>query len=139
MAVQNLKRDDLIYPELSFKLIGYAFEVFNELGYGHHEKNYQRAYSILLKQNNHAFQEQKYYDLKFKGEIIGKAFLDFEIDDKVVVELKKDALFSGKHINQTMEYLRLSNKKLAILINFTSKGVKSKRLINFDAVKQDAN
>ncbi|MFI5219358.1 MAG: GxxExxY protein [Bacteroidia bacterium] len=139
MSATILKRDDLVYPELSFKLVGYAFEVFNELGYGHHEKHYQKAFAILLKQNNHIFEEQKYYNLKFKGEIIGKSFLDFEIEDKVVVELKKDALFSNKRIEQVLEYLKESEKKLAILISFSSQGVKSKRLINFDAIKNDSD
>jgi GxxExxY protein len=137
MTSSSLKRDDLVYPELSYKLVGYAYEVFNELGYGHHEKNYQKAYAIQLKQNNHTFTEQTYYPLKFKGEIIGKAYLDFEIDEKVIVELKKDALFSKRNIEQVMEYLRLSNKKLAILINFTPQGVKTKRLINFEVTNSD--
>jgi GxxExxY protein len=127
-------RKDLVYPELSYRLIGYAFEVFNELGYGHHEKYYQRAYSVLLKKNNHIFEEQKYYQLKFQGEVIGKSFLDFEVDDRIIIELKKDALFSNKRIEQVLEYLKQSGKKLALLISFSSTGVRSKRLINFDAI-----
>ena len=128
----KLRRDDLIHPELSYKLIGYAFEVYNELGYGHYEKYYQRAYSILLRQNGHAFTEQKYYNLKFKGKLIGRGFLDFEIDNKVIVELKKDALFSHRRIEQVLEYLKESKLRLALLISFTSAGIRSKRLINFD-------
>ena len=138
MSTPKLNRDDLVYPELSYKLVGYAFEVFNDLGYGHHEKHYQRAYSILLKQNNHIFEEQKYYNLKFKGEIIGKSFLDFEVEQKIIIELKKDALFSGKHIEQVMEYLKESGLKLAILINFSSQGVRTKRLINFEVINKDS-
>ena len=45
----KLKRNDLIYPELSYKIIGCAFEIYNELGFGHAEKYYQKAMAIALK------------------------------------------------------------------------------------------
>ncbi|MFQ6049535.1 MAG: GxxExxY protein [Candidatus Paceibacterales bacterium] len=38
-----LKRKDLIYPELSYQIIGILFEVYNQLGPGHHEKHYHKA------------------------------------------------------------------------------------------------
>ncbi|MBI4648942.1 MAG: hypothetical protein HY738_20725 [Bacteroidia bacterium] len=50
-----LRRDDLVYPELSYQLIGYAYEVFDELGPGHSEKTYQKAYAIMLRKNNHKY------------------------------------------------------------------------------------
>ena len=50
--------DDLVYPELSFKIVGCAFEVYNELGYGHLEKYYQKALSVALKNKNLSFKEQ---------------------------------------------------------------------------------
>ena len=42
----ELKRKDLIYPELSYKIVGCAYEVFNEIGGGHKEKTYQNAMKI---------------------------------------------------------------------------------------------
>src|SRR5262245_44255144 len=95
-----LRRDDLIYPELSYQLIGCAFEVYNELGFGHHEKYYQRSYAISLSAKFLKFKEQVYSPLKFKGHIVGKFFLDFLVEDKVIVELKKDNKYSKQHIDQ---------------------------------------
>ncbi|TAL63316.1 MAG: GxxExxY protein [Bacteroidetes bacterium] len=127
-----VRRDDLVYPELSYKLVGYAYEVFDELGPGHSEKTYQRAYAVMLRRNDHQFGEQVYYPVRFKDEIISKGFLDFKVDEKVIVELKKDDRFSKTHIDQVLDYIKRSNLKLALLINFTKEGVKFKRIVNIN-------
>jgi GxxExxY protein len=131
----TLKRQDLIYPELSYKIIGCAFDVYNSLGSGHHEKYYQRALSEAFSNKKLSFHQQVHFPLSYKGKIIGRNFLDFLVENKIVVEIKKSERFSRTHINQVMEYLKLSNLKLAILINFGSQGVIFKRIIN---IKKDS-
>ena len=125
-----VKRTDLVYPELSYEIVGCAYEVWDELGSGHLEKIYQRSLAIVFRNKKMKFQEQVYYSLKFRNEIVGKGFLDFLVGEKIIVELKKDGIFSKSHIEQVLNYLKLSNLKLAILINFTKEGVKFKRIIN---------
>ena len=129
MTISMLKRTDLVYPELSFIIVGCAYEVFNELGPGHTEKIYQRAVFVEKKIT---FKEQEYYPLKFKEKVIGRSFLDFSVDNKIIVELKKDETFTKTHIDQVVNYLKLSNYKLDLLINFTPQGVKFKRLVNIN-------
>src|SRR5438034_9919962 len=97
---KNVRRDDLIYPELSYKIIGCAYEVFNELGFGHHEKFYQKALAISFRKNNIEFTEQAYTPLKFHDELLGKLFLDFVVEKTIVVELKKANFYSKKNIDQ---------------------------------------
>ena len=53
-----IQKQDLIYPELSYKLVGLAYNVFNELGHGHLEKIYQKAYAKELKEASIIFKEQ---------------------------------------------------------------------------------
>ena len=65
------------------------FEVYNQLGSGYHEKYYQKAVALQLKENKVSFKEQVYTPLIFKEEIIGKNFLDFLIEDKIILEIKK--------------------------------------------------
>lgn len=125
-----LRRNDLVYPELSYEIIGCAYEVFDELGPGHAEKVYQKAFAIALYRKNIRYKEQVYYALKFKGEIVGKGFLDFEVDNKIIVELKKDGFFSKTHLEQVLDYLKKSGLKLGLLINFTKEGIKYKRIVN---------
>lgn len=132
MTISTVKRTDLVYPELSFIIVGCAYEVFNELGPGHTEKIYQRALAAVFEEKKITFKEQEYYPLKFKDKVIGRGFLDFAVDNKVIVELKKDETFTKTHIDQVVNYLKLSNYKLAILINFTPQGVKFKRLVNIN-------
>lgn len=127
-----LRRDDLVYPELSYEIVGCAYEVFDELGPGHSEKTYQKALAVTLKKKGIKYSEQVYYSIKFKEEIVGKGFLDFAVDSKIIVELKKDGYFSKTHIEQVLNYLKISNLKLAILINFTNEGVKFKRIVNIN-------
>lgn len=86
---QKVLKQDLLFPELSYLLVGIAFDVFNELGAGHMEKFYQKAYSIALVTKGISFKEQFYSPLFFQGQIIGRQFLDFLIDDKIVIEIKK--------------------------------------------------
>jgi GxxExxY protein len=124
------KTEGLIYPELSYAIIGCAFEVYNELGYGHAEKHYQKAMAVALKSKSIEFVEQYHLPLKFKGEFIRKGFCDFLVKDTVIIELKKNNRFAKAHIDQVNQYLKMGEKKLAILINFTPTTVIFKRMVN---------
>jgi len=68
----------------------------------------------------------------YDNKLIGKRILDFLVEEKIVVEIKKGNRFSKPHIDQVLEYLKINNLKLAILINFGSEGVMFKRIINFN-------
>lgn len=129
----KVRRQDLIYPELSYQIVGCAFQVQNEIGGGHHEKYYQRALSESFRNAGILFQQQVYYPLQYQNKTVGKNFLDFLVDGKVVVEIKKGEKFSKRHIDQVLEYLKTSGLKLAILINFGSHEVAFRRIVNFDS------
>ena len=120
----------MIYPELSYKLMGAVFEVFNELGYGYQEKYYQRAIAKTLKQLGILFKEQVPYEISYKGATIGRYFFDFLIENKIVLEIKKETNFRKHNIEQMIGYLRKCGLKLGILVNFTKDGAKFKRILN---------
>lgn len=122
--------DDLIYPELSFKIIGCAFEVYNEIGFGHAEKVYQKALAVSFRKHTLNFKEQVHFPIKFQGETVGRGYCDFVVQEQIIIELKKDDRFSKGNIDQVNQYLKSSHLKLAILINYTSKGAIFKRLVN---------
>ena len=130
MERKKLKRTDLIYPDLCYYLVGILFEVYNEIGSGYHEKYYQRAIGEVFKKCRIPFREQVLVPLKFRGSKIGKYFLDFVVDDKIVLEVKRGEGFARANINQIYCYLKAVNLKLGILINFTNKGLKFKRIVN---------
>ncbi len=126
----RLKRGDLIYPELSYKIVGCAFDVFRQIGSGHLEKHYQRALKIAFDKNELVSREQVYHEIEFEDQLIGKVYLDFVVDEKVVVEIKKSNKFSEANINQVFNYLKTSGLKLGLIINFGREEVKVKRIIN---------
>lgn len=125
-----IKKADLLYPELSFAINGALFEVFKELGGEHLEKYYQKAVAVALKNKNIKFTEQYYTPLTFKGEKIGKYYLDFLIEDKIVLELKRGLFIPANIMQQTKKYLATLNLKLALIACFTNKGVIIKRVLN---------
>jgi GxxExxY protein len=120
----------VVYPELSYQIIGILFEVWNEIGYSHKEKYIERAVAQSLIKNKILFKEQLKVDLNFNGNKIGVYFLDFLIDNKIILELKKKDFFSKNDINQVYNYLKLTGLKLGIIAHLTSKGVRFKRILN---------
>ena len=121
---------ELIYPELSFNIIGIVFKIFNQLGYGYQEKHYQRALASELKKESIDFSREKEVEIKYNGELIGKYYLDFIVDKKIILELKVLPTFKSSNLRQTLEYLNATKLKLAILIYFTPEGVKYRRVVN---------
>lgn len=120
----------LVYPELSYRLVGILFQIDNEIGYGHREKLYQSAISIKLGQNKILFKEQLHSEIKIGDKAIKKYFLDFLIDNKIVLEIKSGDRFNKENVAQVYDYLRANNLKLGILANFTRNGLKFKRIIH---------
>lgn len=126
----TLQRSDLIYPDLSYQIVGVLFTVFNALGYGYREKYYQRAIREELIKLGVPFQEQVSLPVIFGGQTIGRQVFDFLIDKKVVLEIKRGNFFSKTDIVQTTGYLKTAKLKLGILGRFSSRGLKFKRIVN---------
>lgn len=126
----KIYKKDLLYPELSFRINGILFQISRDIGGGHKENYYQKAVKIGLQKKGIKFKEQFYVPLKFEGEIVGKYYLDFLIEDKIVLELKRGQFITAHIINQTLQYLSALNLKLGLIVCFTFRGVHIKRIIN---------
>lgn len=79
---------NIIYPELSYIIVGVCIEVFKELGGGYQEKYYQKAIEQVLIHEKLNYKRELVCELSFKEKSIGRYFLDFEIDEKVILEIK---------------------------------------------------
>lgn len=130
MTQSILKRIDLVYPELSYKIIGILFEIYNNVGYGYQEKYYQKAVANAFKELGVKFKERLPIKLNFKNQRIGIYFLDFLVEDKIILEIKKGEYFPKTNIEQVYSYLKTTGFKLGIIANFTKRGLKFKRAVN---------
>ena len=125
-----IKRNDLIEPELSYKILGAAFKTYNNIGWGHKEIIYQRAFAEELNKLGIRYEKEKFIRLEYNGVKLGREFLDFVVENKIVVELKVMPQMGYVHINQVVSYLKSTNLELAILIYFLKDGVRHRRIIN---------
>jgi len=122
--------DKVLYKDESYEIIGCCFEIFNQLGPGLREINYQKALEETFRLKGLDFKSQLYVPLKISEKVVGKYFLDFLVGDKIALELKSGDHFFRRDIEQLFSYLKSVNLKLGIIVNFTSHGVKFKRILN---------
>lgn len=120
----------VIYPELSYKILGCLFEVFNILGPDHRESVYQKALEKEFASRKIDFTSQFKADLVYKDKVIGVQFLDFLVEGKIVVELKVGVYYRKKSFDQILDYLKSNNMRLGILALFSPTGLKYYRILN---------
>lgn len=118
----------LIYPELSYKIMGILFEVHNELGPGYQEKHYQKAIKNKLLQSKIGFVAQVKVLIE-KRDYIGCYYMDFLIDNKIVLELKAKKQLSRIDYLQVVRYLRETGFELGILSTFSRNELIYKRIL----------
>lgn len=130
---QRIKhKEKVLYPELSYAIMGIVFEVHNALGGGLRENLYEKAIQKCLNDKGLRYQKQLKIPVKFKNEKVGNRFLDFLIEDKIVLELKSGDRFRKANLEQVYEYLKYSGVRLGILVNFGREEVKYKRIVNLN-------
>lgn len=120
----------IVQKELSYKLMGVLFSVHNQLGNRYQEKYYQRAVEEALKQNNLEYKKEISVDLKFNNKKIGKYFIDFLIQNKIILEIKTVPNFTPKDFKQVLAYLTANNIELGILANFRTDKLTYRRILN---------
>ncbi len=119
----------IIYPDLSFRIAGILFKIYNELGGGYQEKYYYKPIETELQKSQIHYVRQSVVDLRYKDLSLGRYFIDYIIDKKIVLEIKVTPYFSKRDIKQVLAYLEKSKMELGILASFTKTGVKLKRIL----------
>lgn len=121
---------NLVEKDLSYKIVGVLFDVYNNLGGGYQEKYYQKAVANELNRSNIEFTEQIAIPLEYKGDSIGRYFLDFLIEKKIVLEIKAGNFkFYPRDVRQILAYLKSSEVTLGILANFGRRNLQLKRVL----------
>ena len=120
----------IVQKELSYKLMGILFSVHSQLGNRYQEKYYQRAIAEALKENNIKYKRELKVDLKYNNKKIGNYFLDFLVENSIVLEIKTVEDFKPIDFKQVLGYLTANNIELGILANFRADKLSYKRILN---------
>lgn len=109
---------------LTRRIIACAVEVHKRLGPGLLEKLYQEAMVIEMEMNDLKVAKNVKVPVQYKGKPIGDYFIDLLVEDSVILELKSVERHDPVFEAQILSYMRLTDKKVGLLINFNSKMVK---------------
>lgn len=112
--MNNYKNDSL-----SYKVIGCAMEVYKTLGPGLLESVYQKALMKELELNNIYAECEVSVDIVYKGCNVGEGLrIDILVEDQLIIEIKSVEELHRVHYKQLTSYLKLTGKKVGLLINF---------------------
>ena len=129
MIANDTNKVNIVYAELSYKIMGAIFEVHKELGPGFLESIYERALIDEFSKRKLKVESQKNIGVIYKGRKVGTHRLDLIVEDKVVVEIKAIERFAIYHKAQLISYLKASGYKLGILVNFSKGKVEYCRIV----------
>jgi len=117
------------HGELTYQIIGAAFEVYKVLRYGFLEKVYENALMQELQVRGINAATQSPVKVDYKGVEVGNYYADMIVENKVIVELKTGESFNPVHEAQLLNYLKATEIKVGLLINFGEKKCEYKRLV----------
>ena len=107
--------------EIAYQIRGAIYDVYNKLGPGLFELVYENALSYELKKRGLNVKSQVPINIVYDGIDMGAGFkMDLLVEDKVIIELKSVETFALVHHKQLLTYLKLTNLKLGILVNFNT-------------------
>ena len=121
---------DLLYGDLTYKVIGLGMQVHTTLGHGYLEKVYENSLMVLFRKAGIHAEQQVPIKVRFEGEIVGDYCADILVDGKLILELKVASKITDVHKAQTLNYLKATGLELALILNFGALSFEHHRLIN---------
>jgi GxxExxY protein len=121
----------LLYEQETYKIIGAAMQVHNELGFGFLEAVYQEALQFEFEMQEIPVRREVPLQIFYKERLISKFYIaDFICFDKIIVEIKSVTALHNEHTAQVINYLKATGYELGLLINFGTKSLEHKRVIS---------
>ena len=120
---------DLLYSDLTRRIIGAAMEVHSKLGRGFLESVYEEALVVEFGLQNIKFERQKNIEVFYKNVKIKHYVCDLLVEGAVLLELKALSRLTTTEHAQTLNYLKATGLKVGLLLNFGEKSLKFKRFI----------
>ncbi|MBW6518118.1 MAG: GxxExxY protein [ANME-2 cluster archaeon] len=126
----QINADERRLNALSEQIIGAAFEVSNVLGNGFLEKVYENALNAELNFRGLKTFQQAPLKVFYKDKLVGDYIADILVEDEIIIEVKAVKEIDTVHFAQCLNYLRITDLKLCLLLNFSKPRVEIKRIVN---------
>ncbi len=115
------------HQDITRKIIGAAYKVYNQLGFGFLESVYKKAMIIELGKDKLKIETEKPIKVYYDNQPVGDFYADLFVEDSIIVELKPVQSIAKEHEVQLVNYLNGLKKEIGLLINFGPSGVEVKR------------
>ena len=129
LEIDDSGESKLLHEATTGKIIGAAFEVHDELGYGFLERVYQRALQVELLRRGASAEIEKRIQVQYKGVVVGDYDADLIVDDCVAVEIKVAPQYDKRDEAQLLNELKATGIKVGMLVNFGRSKLEYKRLV----------
>lgn len=126
----GIRKNELIFPELSYQLNGLMFVVHNEMGRFCREKQYADLFEAKLKQAGVRYERERELPLATSESVVKGNKVDFAIENKMLVDFKAKPFITKADYYQMLRYLDAAKMKLGFIVNFRRKYLRPKRIIN---------
>lgn len=117
------------YKEITEKIIGCAYTVYNKMGYGFLESVYEKCLLIELRKAGLKAESQQAITVYYENQIVGDFVADIVVEDSVILELKSVRRLAKVHEAQLVNYLVATGKEIGLLLNFGEQKVEVKRKV----------
>jgi GxxExxY protein len=124
----------MTFDDGTYDMIGCAMRVHNALGPGLREKPYENAVVIELRRCGFAVDPQRPYPIRYLGEIVGDCIPDISVNGKVLVDVKSIDVIGENEIAQMLNYLRIAEFEVGLIINFKNARLETKRVVRTRSV-----
>nr|WP_321452380.1 GxxExxY protein [uncultured Carboxylicivirga sp.] len=125
-----LEKQELVFKNEAYKIIGACMSVHRELGCGFLEAVYSEALAIELENQGIPFRKEVPLHIEYKGKPLNKTYIaDYVCYDSIILELKALSSIESVHEAQVLNYLKATAYKLGILVNFGEQSLRYKRIV----------
>ncbi len=119
----------LIEKDLVYRIIGCAMAVHNEIGHGFREKTYENALCVEFKHEGLEYAQQSAFPVMYRNEKVDRYIPDLIVENKIIVDTKTVESIIDEHRGTILNYLRITNLQVGLIINYKHPKLEWERLV----------
>jgi len=120
---------ELLEKDLVYKIVGCAMAVHNEIGHGFREKTYERALCVEFNHQGLEYTQQSVFPVMYRNEKIDRYIPDLIVENKIIIETKTVENIIADHRGTLLNYLRITNLEVGLIVNYKHPKLEWERLV----------